>query len=81
MTNPVYQQVTIDGKEIHRIVFDRILPACDGEKLGPTVMSLLASAVIMLSPDIELEKLQDVIMGASEYLVIATAEVPAGEAN
>jgi hypothetical protein len=61
--------VTIDGPEIQRIVFDRILPAIEGEKIEGVVVSLLTAAVLALKPNISIEELQDVVMDTSTHLL------------
>lgn len=75
------QQVSVDGKDIQRLIFDRLMPAIEGEPLGHSVLSLLTLSVLLMRPDIDIEKLQDVVMSTSEHMILSMTDMPEGQAN
>lgn len=75
--NQLIKAVTIDGKEIQRIVFDRLIPAIEGEVPESAFLSLLTFAVMMMKPDISIDQLQEIVIDASEHILLSMTEVPA----
>jgi hypothetical protein len=68
------QSVTVDGRDIQRLIYDRLAPAVEGEPLSHAVLSMLTFAVLLMRPSIELEKLQEVVMAVSEHMVLAMGD-------
>ena len=68
------QAVTVDGRDIQRLIFDRLAPAVEGEPLSHAVLSMLTFAVLLMRPGIELDKLQDIVMSVSEHMVLAMGD-------
>lgn len=77
---PFLQAVTVEGKEIQRIVFDRLQPAIEGENFEESIMSLLIFAILLMKPEIELEALQEVVLSTTEHIMMHIS-VPEGPAN
>jgi len=78
LINQLYiQQVSIDGRDIQRIVFDRLAPALEGEDLAPSVFSLIMFSIMLMKPDIDMESLQEAVQSTSEHIIMALT--PAAE--
>lgn len=78
-TIPFLQSITVEGKEIQRIVFDRLMPAIEDEPIEPSILSLIIFAILMMQPDIPTEKLQEVLLSTTEHIIMMIA--PTGTAN
>jgi hypothetical protein len=81
LAKPLVQQVSVDGKDVQRIIFDRLVPAIEGEDFKNSVLSMLTLAILMMKPNIAIEQLEQVVMGTSEYMVMAMADAPEEGAN
>ena len=80
--NPIIRSVTVDGKDIQRLLFDKLMPACEGETLEHSVLAMLCLCSLMMRPDVAVEKLQETVMATSAYLITQlTDSVPMSEAN
>lgn len=74
--------VQVDGVDIQRVVWDRLMPALNGEAMPEAqpetfpiqFMSILTLAVLMMSPNIHIDDLQRVVLSVNEYLVLQLAE-------
>jgi hypothetical protein len=80
LNQPFIQQVTADGRDIQRIVFDRLAPAVEGEPLSHSVMALITFSILLMRPDIDLDHLQAVVLSTSEHIIMAMSD-DIGEAN
>jgi hypothetical protein len=76
LNQPFIQQVSVDGRDIQRLIFDRLAPAVEGEPLSHSVMAMITFAVLLMRPDIDLELLQDVVMSTSEHMIMAMTDTP-----
>jgi hypothetical protein len=65
------QPVSVEGREIQRLVFDRIAPAIEGESIEAAVLSLLTMAVLVMKPDVTIERLQEIVLQTSETLILS----------
>lgn len=74
------RSVSIDGKNIQRVLFDRLIPAVEGEDVESTILALYTLAVMMMNPGISTERLQEVVMATSQYLMMMMYEGD-GKAN
>jgi hypothetical protein len=79
--HPFIQNVTVEGRDIQRLIFDRLAPAVEGEPLSHTVLAMLTFSVLLMRPNIDLDLLQDVVMSTSEHMIMAMTDVAEGEAN
>lgn len=79
MNQPMIESVSVDGRDIQKLIFDKLGPALDGEKMAHSILAMLTFTVLLLKPDIELEEVQKIVMSTSEFLVMSLA--PMGEAN
>lgn len=59
-----------DGQEIQRIIYTRLMPAVDGESLGHSVLSLIAFSIILMKPDIDMDRLQEIITSVSQTIIL-----------
>ena len=76
------QRVSVSSATVARLVFEKIFPAMEGERTDAMVMSLICAAVLAMRPDTETERLQQIIMDTSAFLITQLQdEVPAGEMN
>lgn len=73
--HPFIQSVTVDGKEIQRLIFDRLMPAVEGEPLSHSILSLITFSVMLMKPDIDLETLQKLVLSTSEHIIMNIAPV------
>lgn len=79
---PTYHQVTVEGAALQPIIFDKLMPALLGIPHDHGVLAMLTLCAIIMRPNIEPEKLHEVVMKTSEALVLNLSDdVPAGEAN
>jgi len=76
---PFVQSVTVEGKDVQRVIFDRLSPAIEGEPLAHAILSMLTFSIMLMKPDIEIEQLQDIVMSTSEHIIMHLS--PVGEAN
>lgn len=68
--NPLIRSVSVNGKDIQRIVYDKLAPACETEELDHAILSMLTFTVILIKPDIKEQQLKDAVMNVSEYLIL-----------
>lgn len=68
------QKFAADGKAIQQLIYGRILPTLDGEPLGHCVLATIASAVILMKPDIDMDKLQEIITAVSQTIILHISE-------
>jgi hypothetical protein len=78
---PLIHSVEVDGSEIQTLIFDKLAPACEGEKLAHSVLGMITFSILLMKPDIDVDQLQDVVMSTSEYMVMQLEPIPEGEAN
>jgi hypothetical protein len=79
--NPHIRSVTVEGRDIQRLIYDRLAPAIEGEELASSVLALLTFAVLLMRPSIPMELLQSTVMSTSEHMILAMSDAPEGEAN
>ena len=79
METPLIEQVNIDGKLVKQVIEDRLMPALEGCPVQHAVLAMLSLCVIALKPNADMEELKNVVQGASEFFVVALADV--GEAG
>ena len=73
---------TVDSRKVATLVFDKIFPALQGEPISEMVFSCICAAAIAMKPDCPQEKLQEVLIATSGYLVNQLQdEVAFGDAN
>ena len=76
------RRVSVDSKKVAELVFDKIFPPLQGEPLDAMVLSLICAAALAMRPNLPPQRLQQVIMDTSGYLINQLMdEVPASEAN
>lgn len=71
------ETIEIKGSDIQGFIFDKLGPACQGEKLSHAVMGMLTYIVLLMKPDIEVGDLQDAVMGTSEHITATMAGLEA----
>ena len=71
----------VDGSVIQQLMYEKLMPACEGEHTGHAILALLTLSVIMMKPDVTTEQLRNCVMGMSEHVVLQLAEIPEGMAN
>ena len=82
MSQGIPRKVSVSGEKIHSLVFEKIFPAMQGEPTDAMVLSLICAASMAMRPRIPQEKLQQVIMDTSAYLIMQLQDEPtASEAN
>lgn len=75
------ETVEVDGETIQQLMYEKLMPACEGEHTGHAILALLTLSVIMMKPDVTTEQLRNCVMGMSEQVVLRLAEVEPGMAN
>lgn len=70
--------VIVDGADIQRVVFDRLVPALEGEAFELQVLSLITLSVLMMKPNIDFDQLQEVVMSVSEHMMLLIADSSEG---
>ena len=73
--------VSVSGKDIQRIVYDKLAPACEAEQLEHAVLSMLTFSIILMKPSIDVDTLQEVVMNTSQHIILqlmdeATEDTP-----
>ena len=68
--NPVIQHVSVDGRDIQRLIFDKLVPTVEGEELMHSVLAMLTLVFILLYPDIKMDDLQKAVMNTSEFMIM-----------
>mgnify|MGYP001617278125 FL=1 len=69
--NSMFQPITVDVSDVQRIIFDKLEPALSGEKHATKVLAMLTFVILLEKPEIDVDELQDIIMGTSEYLALS----------
>lgn len=72
--NPIIRRVSVDGSEIERFVKSGLMPVCEGEHLETCILGMLSLCVMMMKPSVSNERLQEIIMDASGYLIAQMAD-------
>lgn len=72
------QQVSVDSTEVTRLVLEKLMPACEGEKLSTTVLGCIIFTIWLMKPDVDQETIQRIAMNVSELIVsdLALTEEP-----
>lgn len=77
----IIETVEVDGSVIQQLMYEKLMPACEGEHTGHVILALLTLSVIMMKPDITSEALKNCVMSMSEQVVLQLADIPDGMAN
>lgn len=70
------ENIGIDGNEVQRVIFDRLLPSLEGESFELQMTALMTLCVLMAKQDITFDELQEAVMNLSEYLILLVADEP-----
>lgn len=70
MSNAIPRKVTVDSKKVAELVFEKIFPAMQGQPTDAMVLSLICAAALAMQPHCPHDKLQQVIMDTSGYLIM-----------
>ena len=83
MTNTSFvEHVEIDGETIQKLIYDKLGPAVEGERLDVVIMTLITFAILLMKPSIESEELKAIVMRVSELLMLALTDAEKlGEVN
>lgn len=71
--------VSVAGKDIQRIIDNKLAPACEAEQLDNAVISMLTFSIILMKPSIDASTLQEVVMNTSQHIILQLMD-PATEA-
>lgn len=69
MNQGIPRRTKVSSKKVAELVFEKIFPALQGEPLDAMVMSLVCAAALAMKPNCDTDKLQEVIMETSGYLI------------
>lgn len=69
------QSITLEGSDVQRFIANKLAPACEGEKITHSVLSMLTYSVLLMHPEIEVEELKKIVMETSEFMVISLAPI------
>ena len=82
MSQETVRRVSVSSQQIAELVFQKIFPAMQGQPIDAMVLSLICAAALAMRPSMEQEKLHQVILDTSGYLITQLQdEVAAADAN
>ena len=71
-------RITAPGEVIQRIIQEKLQPALADERADYIILALLTLVITILKPDIAITKLQEVVHGASGYIVSCLTDSTGG---
>ena len=57
------------GEEIQDIIKIKLAPAIDGEPMSIAILGMISLSILLMKPDITLERLQECLDGVSGYII------------
>ena len=75
MTQGTPRRVSVPSAKVAELVFGKIFPAMQNEPTDAMVLSLICAAVLAMRPSCPAEKLQEVIMNTSSYLILQLSDL------
>jgi len=73
----------VDGKDIKDFIYNKLGPACQGERVSHAVLGMITYAFLVQKHDITVEQLQEAVMGTTEHMMtyLALMDMDPKDAN
>lgn len=75
------EQFEVSGEEIQALIYDRLMPAVEGQPVPNAFLGMLTLCALILNKDVSLEELKNVVQSTSEYMVTAMTPTATGSIN
>jgi hypothetical protein len=75
------QYAEVPGADIQQIIWGRLMPALEGAPTDHAILGMLAFAVLLMKPDVDLDSLKNAVQSATETIVLTITPVDQEKAN